>query len=110
MQSPATVSDPLELEIAKKVVLPRLRDIAREVPPRSKSHLYQTWCDKWGALSRARFDMWLDMLEVSFVRVVVVNGLDEADEPANTPTDTTPDRPRFGPAVFDNEGDDEDLD
>lgn len=105
MQSPATVSCPLELEIAKTVVLPRLRDLAREVPPRSKSHLYSTWCEKWGPLSRARFDAWLDMLEISFIRVVVVNGLDEPD-PKSGPS---PMDERLQNAIFDNEND-EDFD
>lgn len=113
MQSPATTKCPLELEIAKTVVLPRLRDIAKSNPPRSKSHMYDTWVEKWGPLSRSRFDMWLDMLEISFIKIVVVDGLEESDDQ----TDLNEARSRTAEAVakpfnregmrFDNEEDED---
>ena len=33
------------------------------------------WCHRWGNTSRARFDTWLEMLNIKFVRIVKVTGL-----------------------------------
>lgn len=104
MQSAATVKCPLELEIAKKVVLPRLRDIAKSDPPRSKNHMYDVWVEKYGPLSRARFDSWLDMLEISFIKIVVVDGLDDDDD---KPKQESPTNRMNDFEGFDNEDDGE---
>lgn len=69
--------DLLELEIARKVVLPRLRDLAKQIDFSSKNHMYNSWVDRWGPLSRAKFDTWLDLLQISFEKIVVVRGLEE---------------------------------
>ncbi|MGA1752731.1 MAG: hypothetical protein ACO395_05135 [Pontimonas sp.] len=65
-------TDWLESEIAKTVVLPRLQKIVRNEEITSKSHLYQCWVAQHGQVGRARFDTWLDMLEVRFSRQVTI--------------------------------------
>ena len=67
--------DWFEYEIARTVVLPRLKLLVQADAPRSKSALYQMWVDKHGPISRARFDLWLDLLEIRFVRTVTIEGL-----------------------------------
>lgn len=90
--------DWFEVEIAQTVVLPRLKTLVQAESPKSKSHLYQLWVDKYGPVSRARFDAWLEVLEIRFVRTVTIEGL---DQPVVRPMGEDDER-------FDNEAD-EDL-
>jgi hypothetical protein len=90
---PETQYDPLELEIAERVVRPNLQEIVDEhlstsgAAPNSKNHLYQMWCAKWGNTSRARFDLWIDMLGIRFVRIVKITGLGWRPPKTNEPSD-----------------------
>ena len=72
---PENQYDLLELEIAERVVRTAMQMIVDEESPNSKNHLYQMWCHRWGNTSRARFDTWLEMLNIKFVRIVKVTGL-----------------------------------
>lgn len=95
---PAAEVDLLELEIARKVVLPRLQDLAKTVEFRSKNHMYTEWVDKWGQLSRAKFDTWLDLLGITFEKVTRIRGLFPEVQHMEAMN-------RFHDQVFDNESD-----
>lgn len=89
---PASI-DPLEQEIARKVVLPRLRELVsiNQRMPTSKSELYSWWVQPWPGLSRARFDSWIEMLGIRFVRTVTVQGLFEEERTQAVPSSAAED-------------------
>lgn len=93
----AASTDPLENEIARKVVLPRLRELVKQADrmPTSKHELYSWWIETWPGLSRARFDSWSEMLGIRFVRTVTVQGLFDEQVTSSTTSSPHEDEDRF---------------
>jgi len=94
--------DTFEKDIAKAVILPKLQRVAKERGEiQSKADLRKKFIEQEGvSMSAAKFEGYLDMLNIKFVKKIEIQGLyPDATPPAVAGADASEEE-----IVFDNEG------